>query len=530
MVFPMVYSHRLREAFWNMVEAPWSHVEQATERLFGPIEGGYSIGSSGDASGTGLPAEMPRAHLLRGGPELGENVVLYVTTNDPPPPIPEPEEDQPQPAGPVRYWRAATYEVYTGQGWNAGPLESRDIEPNQNLEAGFQTSTVGGSQTSSNLVQEFERTIPGDVLIYAANAPVHIDQAVESWWRATGDLAYLTGDLERYTVVSHPPEPTISDMRAGSFMTQTLTLDNAERYLSLPANLPQRVRDLAQQVAGDLPTGYDRARAIEAFLRTYPYNLDLPDPPTNRDLVDYFLFDLQEGYCDYYASAMVVMARAVGVPARLASGYAQGTFDHNLGQWVVTEKDGHSWVEVYFEGIGWVEFEPTAGLPALERPGGTELATMTLPPIPRRSLLSWETIPWSLLVLAVVLLASIAVLIWIWHPREDARAPATDLVRDRYTRLVSWGQRLGHPMQDGQTPNDYANALGNALRIRGQHLSWPQIRKAGELVQPELELLTDSFVRAQYSPRPIGEKEGKRIRTLWTRLRGHLWWLWLSKE
>ena len=89
--------------------------------------------------------------------------------------------------------------------------------------------------------------------------------------------------------------------------------------------------DLAVEVVGDAETRYDGAKAIEYYLRAYTYTLDLPEPPTNRDLVDYFLFERQEGYCDYYASAMVVMARAVGIPARLASGYAQGTYDPRRG-------------------------------------------------------------------------------------------------------------------------------------------------------------------------------------------------------
>jgi transglutaminase-like putative cysteine protease len=528
LVFPMVYPHRLREVFWQLLEGPWSQVEEVTERLFGPIEGGYSAGIPGDIYGTGLSGEMPSAHLLGGRPDLDETIVFYVSTNDPPPPPPEPEAQLPQ-SSPTRYWRGTTYEIYTGQGWTTGPLESQNIGPFQSLEAGSQSSTIPTHQATGSLVQEFVRARPEDIRIYAANRPVQLDQPVESWWRAYGDLAHLTGKLERYTVVSHPPGPTINELRASSLITQNLKLGDAERYLNLPPNLPQRIQDLAHQVVGDAPTPYDKTRAIEAFLRAYPYNLDLPDPPTDRDLVDYFLFDLQEGYCDYYASAMVVMARAVGVPARLASGYAQGAYNHELGRWVVTEKDGHSWVEVYFEGIGWVEFEPTAGLPALERPGGTGLAPVGLPPIPRRALLSWRGIPWPLLVLAVVLLVLTAVLIWIWRPKKGAHMPATDLVRDRHARLLRWGKRLGHPMQDGQTPNDYASALGAALRERGQRPSWSQVRKASEGIQPDLEYLTASFVRAQYSPRPIDNWEGRQIGALWMRLRRRLWWLWLSR-
>ena len=107
-----------------------------------------------------------------------------------------------------------------------------------------------------------------------------------------------------------------------------------------------------------------RLLAIEAYLRTISYTLDVPAPPLDRDVADYFLFDLRRGYCDYFATAMVVLARSVGIPARLVTGYASGGYDVISAQFVVLEKDAHSWVEVYFPSYGWVEFEPTSGLAA----------------------------------------------------------------------------------------------------------------------------------------------------------------------
>ncbi|MFC2026044.1 transglutaminase family protein, partial [Chloroflexota bacterium] len=94
----------------------------------------------------------------------------------------------------------------------------------------------------------------------------------------------------------------------------------------------------------------------------------MPAPPSEQEITDYFLFDLQEGYCDYYATTMVVMARSIGIPARLVMGYAQGEYDETTGGYIVTEASAHSWVEVYFPEIGWIEFEPTAGVPATEHP------------------------------------------------------------------------------------------------------------------------------------------------------------------
>ena len=107
------------------------------------------------------------------------------------------------------------------------------------------------------------------------------------------------------------------------------------------------------------------AKAIESYLRQIPYSLDIPGPRLGQDGVDYFLFDEQQGYCDYYASAMVVMLRSVGVPARYVRGYIHTSSDDGVYQ--LLESDGHAWPEVYFPGYGWVEFEPTGGRPALVR-------------------------------------------------------------------------------------------------------------------------------------------------------------------
>ena len=143
----------------------------------------------------------------------------------------------------------------------------------------------------------------------------------------------------------------------------------ANRYLTLPDELPYRVRQLALDLTAVQPNPYDRALAIEGYLREFPYTLNLPAPPANRDVVDYFLFDLKKGYCDYYASAMVVLARAAGLPARLVVGYNSGLYDPQQANYKVTEADAHAWAEVYFPGYGWVEFEPTGGRPPIERPG-----------------------------------------------------------------------------------------------------------------------------------------------------------------
>jgi hypothetical protein len=288
------------------------------------------------------------------------------------------------------------------------------------------------------------------------------------------------------------------------------------------------VLDLASQVVAGAQSRYDQARAIETFLRTYTYTLDLPLPPIDHDLVDYFLFEVQEGYCDYYASAMIIMARAVGIPARLASGYAQGTYDHAKDHWVVTQKDSHSWVEVYFVGIGWVEFEPTAGLPALVRPG-SDLPQSVVPPKPPRTPGS-SGVPWALIVMGIAFLILLSTLIWTWRTSQQKDLAPADLVRDRHTRLVRWGTGLGHPLHDGLTSLEYSEELQETLRHRGHASRWLRAQRAGTEAPTQVETLTDSFNRAQYAPGPITHRESWHIRDLWFRLRRHLWWLWLARH
>ena len=518
-LFPVIYPHRVHQAFWEVAEEPWERVVDGAERFAGPIDDGYP---GGPGYGPGEGGDLPSAHLLTGGPELSDEPVLYVTSNDPAPPRQEGDETaEPLPGYPRRYWRSRTYDTYTGRGWINGPLESRSLSADEALPAlGAAVAPAG------TLYQQFERLVPGETLVYAANAPYLGDSPLRVWQRAPGDLAFLSGEAGRYTILSRAPEPTVAQLRASSPASGSLPAEIAERYLSLPDTVPERVLDLAREVGGDAPTRYDGALAIERYLRAYPYTLDLPEPPRGRDLVDYFLFDQQEGYCDYYASAMVVMARATGIPARLASGYAQGTYDHEAGRWVVSERDGHSWVEIYFGGIGWVEFEPTAGQPALDRPGGVEEAELSLPALPSPTGAWWQGIPWGPIAIGGLAVLLAALIARIWRPRPAMTA--TQLVRDRQARLLRWGARLGHPYRDGETAQEYGQNLARALHSRGRRARWARARRAGEQAPPAVETLTEAFVRAQYSPAPISDREGWRIREKWAGLRHHLWTLWLA--
>jgi transglutaminase-like putative cysteine protease len=212
----------------------------------------------------------------------------------------------------------------------------------------------------------------GQPTLFAATQPLTVSvpiMAKHTFLSVEGQAVANYTDLSLFTV----QEGSLRDGSSYSVVSLVGTADKqslraapinypswSERYLQLPEGEQlNRVRAKAAEVVGDAGNAYDKAERIEAFLRTFTYDDQIPTPPEGRDGVDWFLFDLQRGYCDYYASSMVVMLRSVGVPARLVSGYAGGTYNAETGVYEVRQNIAHSWPEVYFPGYGWQRFEPT---------------------------------------------------------------------------------------------------------------------------------------------------------------------------
>ncbi|MHB8485705.1 MAG: transglutaminase TgpA family protein [Candidatus Acidiferrales bacterium] len=134
--------------------------------------------------------------------------------------------------------------------------------------------------------------------------------------------------------------------------------DISSTYLQLP-RLDPRVKQLAEQITAHAPTPYDKASNIALYLRTrFGYTLNLSDM-NHRDPLAYFLFVKRAGNCEYFASAMVVMLRALGIPARYATGFLAGEYNDLAHDYIVRGSDAHSWVEAYFPGYGWITFDPT---------------------------------------------------------------------------------------------------------------------------------------------------------------------------
>jgi transglutaminase-like putative cysteine protease len=151
--------------------------------------------------------------------------------------------------------------------------------------------------------------------------------------------------------------PSPEQLRAASASLPPL----ASIYLQLPAKLDPRVPQLAEQIAASARTNYDKAAALERYLRThYGYTLQLPRTPVDDPLAN-FLFERKAGHCEYFASSMAVMLRTLGIPSRAVTGFVSEEFNDVTGNYVVRARNAHAWVEAYFPGYGWITFDPTPG-------------------------------------------------------------------------------------------------------------------------------------------------------------------------
>lgn len=293
---------------------------------------------------------------------------------------------------------------------------------------------------------------------------------------------------EAYRMTSLVSVATDDDLRGASTEYDNFLTDH---YLQLPESLPDRVRDFADRLTAGSDNPLDKALAIQNHLRgpEFTYSLDIEAPPTEADGVDWFLFDSKVGYSDYFGSSMAVMLRSVGVPTRMAAGYAPGELNED-GQRVIRDSDSHGWVQVYFPGYGWIDFEPTPNWPTHDRsPRVSRFAGGLADPIqddPEALMLEMESDPFTeglfddgdgslstgaLLVdqygnyvmWALIVIASIIAL-WLlgylaWNFGLGPLGPEARL----YAKLTRLGWLGGIGRRPNQTPMEYAAQIGRLV-------------------------------------------------------------------
>jgi transglutaminase-like putative cysteine protease len=506
------------------LRTPWRDVQQEWGRLFSTL----------NYQGTAVGEPVFGDSLTLGGERnLGDQLIVDVNSSR------------------GRYWRAAAYDTFTGRRW----LNTSTFT--QAIDGGNHVRTPQ-FQARQEITQTFTIQAPTGNVLFAAGQPVRVSL------KATADLLVIEQEPgvglpiaeitmlhrrdaalrpgDRYLATSSLSRATVEDLQgAGTDYPAWVT----DRFLDLPSDLAPQVGELARQVTAGANTPYDQAVAIEQFLRGFTYNDQIPAPPPGVNAVNYFLFDVQEGYCDYYASSFAMMARTLGIPARVSAGYSQGEYLPEADVYRVREYNGHSWPEVFFPGYGWVEFEPTAAEMEIvrERRPDTVEPEPTLDPLD--DLLDDEDLlgpdmqtdaggavqPASaadqtaaansgrlgMWIGLAALAAALGVVLW------RRRQPVTQRTIERvlldplftaklYGRLLQWAQWLRLPLLSSQTPNEQAAALVAAV---------PEGQAA-------IQSITDLYVEDLYSPHGPDQHKSEQAFVAWSALQPLLRRTWVQ--
>ena len=492
---------------WATFQDPWHQVQSQWSRWFTAL----------NYRGESRWVNFQRTLTLGGAVNLSNTPVLEVKAEQP------------------YYWRAVSYDQYTGAGW---------VDTDK-VELALTGSNARLQPASYALQQEFTYTVrflePGEGMLFFTGQPLRVG------FPARARLSYLPGadatpsldvsvlyaaaTLRRnssYTGVSRVSAAGWNQLRADGTDYPGWVV----RYLQLPSTLPDRIRRLSREVTAEASTPYDRVQALQDYLRRITYDQYISAPPPGRDVVDWFLFESRKGYCDYYASAMAVMCRAIGIPARVVQGYSTGEFIAASQTYRVRQMNAHAWVEVFFPHFGWIEFEPTSSQPVISRPEnsalplpvglptqptngrdkanqeegpnqklGEEVEIPDVTPVVRQ--------PWQarvlrlLLVVLGVLLGALLLVVGWWYVTLHGLSAAART----YEEMSRVGRLLGAAQLPHQTPGEYGESLALRL-IQGQE----DVRRVVAL-----------YVKQQYSRHGLSEAERRELEQRWHRLRLGMW-------
>lgn len=373
---------------------------------------------------------------------------------------------------------------------------------------------------------EIESALPKDVRVIASEFSVDGIQKVT---------------VERHTPI--PPDTlsvrTASPVSAGDSYRATVSVSTAtesdllsagtgypgwvlDTYLQLPDIMPSRVMDLAQELTDGIGTPYEKAVAICDYLRTLEYTLNIQAPSDGTDGVDYFLFEAKKGYCQYFASAMTVLLRALGVPSRLVVGYS---LVERLAQYEPADttarpglarpdslpdafvvRNSHSWSEVYFPGYGWIPFEPTPFYPLIAHgPVALPSPDAEAPGDPTAKPDGMATgTPWNIRLLALSLgLALSAAVMWLVWRRLLGHVSEPRVAYARIGYLAALG---GIGPRENLTPQEYGRKLAAAVPEMATSLG--QILRA--------------YMYVSYSDHGVSSEDRSNVAKAWPQVRNHL--------
>jgi transglutaminase-like putative cysteine protease len=523
---------------WQRVAQPFDRVRNRVGDAFGTLHGPSAV----------VASEYDDVLQLGAGTQPNNRLVMLV---DP--------ERFPGPGGRF-YWRSRVYDRYIDFQWFSPQGDWRDFDPGEG------DIPLGDLQGRELIEVSIAPQSGAFKRLHVPAEPVWIDRGAEvlvneisptalDVLRVEADQIVYEG--ETYITRSAIAVPSASQLRSAGTEYPELI---ARRYLQQSDTVTPRTRDLAAQIGAGLDNPYDQAAAVTRWLRSnISYSRITDAPPANVDPIDWFLFDYRIGFCNYYASAEVVMLRSLGIPARLAAGYARGEYVPESGVYEVYGEDAHAWPEVYFPGYGWVEFEPTASQPVLTRPELTdaELAALAAggpndsldrpsPEDLNEPLLEPEVDPGlqatpasrgNVLRNVMIALIGAAMLALAWIRFNPATWIALRSILQRGMTQVGVEPlpALSTPSGGWETPTGRIYAAWTAW-LKRLGLAESQAETARERVErfsaamPEsaesANVLADAYMAERFGLEQVDEGS---VRAAWHQLRGKLWLAWIWK-
>lgn len=455
------------------------------------------------------------------------------------------------------YWRGESRWFYSGKGWEEKPQLHNDSQPLPVL-LGMDFSMNAYPLASTLEVEQVVtfREPSSFPVLFAAAKPFqidHINEAIEldegeanpqsvqsnrplSYIRWVGEdskLIYLA-ELAEEPVTSYSIKSNILLLdKEGLQQSESKLSDEVEQeaYTSLPDALPERIFELAEEVTAEASNDYERAVLLEQHLKLHYSYTNSPDASKltgqSEDFVDQFLFELMEGYCDYFSTAMVVMARTLDMPARWVKGFAPGVSEqerfmqqspfeeqyvsspHSTDTYTVRNADAHSWVEIYFADYGWVSFEPTPGFQfpysVVETASNEELVVLPdlfdeqTPKLNKPRGLSSRFI-WSLLasILTIIVVISIVYYIFLLVKRRTARMTVNERIIQEVHQFLIYCKWRGLKRKSQHT-------------LRETFESWDQ---GSPDWQRELRTLLTYYELASYSREQLTVQELDQLRAI----------------
>ncbi|MER3401944.1 MAG: hypothetical protein C4337_01235 [Armatimonadota bacterium] len=390
------------------------------------------------------------------------------------------------------YLRREVFDTYTGRGWNRSGDHSYTYQAD---EGGRIKLFVRRRPPESFRARARVHLLSGwHPAIYSPGFPIRIEAPISEVrftpHHGSVDLKFPLKSGDSYTVTAYAPlpDPTLLHGRRAAFDPFRVPLSWMER-----PSLSASVKQLVNRLSAGLTSDYDKVVTFQKYIaQNCKYNLNVAPYPSDVDAVEYFLFYAREGGCIEFATALAVMCMAADMPARVVSGFLLKEIDPETGEYIVREEHRHMWTEVYFEEVGWVPFEATAGAEDISPRSDQQAANSKATASGKRS--------WERLILDAIIAIGALYLIYLLVPlrRREHRQPSE--IFQRVVRPLLFSLRLAGapPMRVGQTLTSYLAEVLPTLRTQ-----YPRFAKSLEPIHEALSFWL-------YAPEPQVDRHQAR--------------------